>query len=371
MQFGKREALILGAVATTVLAFVLKDEIYSLFTVEDGPHADAAPALKGPEDTKACPTHKAFTDQDFDKPVATPDVQLVDQKGIELIHKNDDWFIVNRGTASEPKYQLFRLYNDGSIKAGQYVPDLSLLGPKSLPEVSFADVSSISDKYTMVGEKVPESEMDKFYKMPDYPEWKLPPEYYERLEKKVLDWKYPLEAGVGGKKLTDAEVERLSKTIFDDIIEHDKQPEVLTPQGTCVRKHYADVVVTAGMLPGKMVMSEYPLLDMSPEGIQSWVKAHELGHGLSNMLGLEEDFNKLPSWKRATILLQLEALQEHLEKIKKPVNGIHIGPEALADAISYLLRDPELVKARAPAVYEFIVGEARKDELLGKILKFP
>lgn len=289
------------------------------------------------------------------------------EAGLKAIQDSHGWFVVNRGTLAEPHYQLFRLTGQ-SVRPGQYIPDLSLLGPTSIPEVSERDLTNPQDSISISSKRVSESEMNPFYRMPDHPAFDVPPEYRERLFARLQALKGTLLT----QGATDQpSLEDVKKVIFDKIDFHDQNMETTQGGKRCTRVVYATARIHGSAEPGALVMDFYPpAKSLSPEW-QEWLVGHEVGHGLSFIMNFEQHFNELPSWKRATILLQLEHFQEYLAKVGKPVNGVSTGTEATADALSYFLRDPVLLRTRAPAVYAFIAGEIEREPILKRLIRIP
>lgn len=367
-MFSERRAAALVGIG--VVAFIFQDELSAFWDTLHTSLADASgldgiqtPAVEG----TACAPHPGHLPYDLDKPVATPDVELADAKGWQTIKDNDGWFITNRGTAANPDYQLFRL-TGYTLRAGPHIPDLSLLGPQSIPEVNFHDVVNRDDQFQLISEKVTEKEMRVFYQMPNYPSYRLTEQYWARFNARVDAFGKPLVFDPA-RGLSIAEIERLRDTVLDSTVAYDEQPTEMQAAGQCTQRIYADVTNIDPKRPGEFIMRQYPLSDGTSREVREWLLAHETGHALDRVLNFQDDFNRLPSWQRATILMQLEHFQEYLQRVGKPYNGVSTSQEALADALSYFLRDPALVKAQAPDVYEFFIKQINSDRVLSRIIQ--
>ncbi len=299
MAFEFKKLHLVGAAAVAAGLFLAFD---SETVSEIAPESSAAG-----EDGPRCGPDPWNEKYDFDKVVSTPDVSF-DKAGLMEIKKNGGWFVVNRGTLVDPYYQLFRLSGDGSMaRAGQYIPDLSLLGPDSIPEVSERDLLNRYDTVKISAAKVTEKEMGGFYKLPDHPIFKVPPEYRARLAERTGLLDAPL-IGPEGARADD--LENLKKIIFDKTEVYDEVPTGEESGSACTRPKFASASINGPENPGKMILKLFPLFENASPETKAWLLGHESGHGLSFILGLEGDINKLPSWQRATILMQLEAFQE-------------------------------------------------------------
>ncbi|MCL9972333.1 MAG: hypothetical protein NBV63_02930 [Candidatus Pacebacteria bacterium] len=129
---------------------------------EAAPAPDPGPEPAGARTEKVCPKSTYFESLSLSKPVLTPDITLGGAQATEQLAKSNGWFVVNLGSESKSQYQLGRVYPDGSVKMGQKVSDLSLLGPSSIPEVRRLDPGlrpAMRDTFS-------EDEMSAFYQYP-------------------------------------------------------------------------------------------------------------------------------------------------------------------------------------------------------------
>jgi hypothetical protein len=235
-----------------------------------------------------------------------------------------------------------------------------------MPEVSERDLLNRYDGVQISKAKISEKEMSWAYKLADHPNFNVPNEYRDRLAARVDGVSVPLAGPDGADR---ADLEKLKQVLFDKVEPHHTVPSDTESGKVCARPIFATASINEPDSLGKMVLKLFPLFERAAPETKEWLLGHESGHALSNIVDLEGDINKLPSWQRATILMQLEAFQEYLANVGKPVNGVSTGTEAIADAFSYFLRDPGLLKDRAPAVYALIVDQIQHDDILRKLIR--
>lgn len=326
---------------------------------EAAPAPDPSPEPAGARTEKVCPKSTYFESLSLSRPVETPDIRLGSGTGLEALKNSDGWFVINQGTALKPDYQLARMYPDGTVKLGQKVPDLSLLGPSSIPEVSRTD-PGLRGSATGVAEE----EMRAFYQYPKPPNWQLPLGFQDGLERRISTFDKPVI--VGGRPVSDADVIKLRNTVFDSV-DFSKQP---TGPDSCKKPYYATVTFEFKEYGKSLVTNEYPMLRESDPKTQSWVRAHELGHALSRITDAPTAFNALPSEERARLLSELKQLHEALQ-VDRKLRSYDTADEIVGDLYAYMLKDPAYVEKHAPKTAAFFRDLIKMDPQLSKIITFP
>ena len=306
----------------------------------------------------------------LDKEVTVKDIDLGTPAGAEALKASDGWFVMNVGTAEHPEYELGRVYPDGSIRLGQRVPNLSLLGPSEIPELSPDEVYRTGDAFTVQKVGVSEKEMDVFYRMPADPNQDLDKKYHDRLDQRASaeSRTYTVEESRG---LNDREVQRVQSVLFDDMSREPVQPSGVNPDGKkCYYRHLAHTIKEGPQEASVLRMKEFPLLEAPDnKNLQEWVHSHEAGHAIDRALEAQKAFNALPSSERQKILQDLANLNKYLIDHNLP-HSYSTGEESLADLYSYAMRDPEMVHKVSPRAARFFETLVNKDPSLSKVLKF-
>jgi hypothetical protein len=353
--------IVLGLSAILLLAACAElDQVET--DADAAPASDPTPEPAGARTEKVCPKSTYFESLSLSKPVLTPDITLGSTSAIEQLEKSNGWFVINLGTDSKPQYQLGRVYPDGSVKMGQKVSDLSLLGPSSIPEVSRSDPGFRAGPQT-----VSEEEMRVFYQYPQRPGWRLPLGFDDGLERRASTFGKPIDAGT--RSITDSDVIRLRNTVFESVGYAKEQPSSHGPSGPCRQPYYATASLEPKWWGESLTNKEYPELLKSNSEVQSWVRAHELGHGLARVTDAPTVFNELPFEKRAQILEELKKLHETLKADKK-LHAYDTANEIVADLYAYMLKDPAYVQKHAPNAAAFFKSLVANDPQLSKILTF-
>lgn len=331
-----------GVIAFSVLGEAIPDVQAGTEGVEG---ADARPV---------CKPHPSTISGSFFKEVLTPDVSLFNSTDVSAIRAADGWFVVNSGTTTASSYDLYRLYPDGTIRAGGSVPSLSIMGPTSIHEIPKSQIPSVVSP-------IPPHEMRPFYQISF---WPIPvsEEYRAGLERRLQLWDGPvdvLEQGADSEALR-----KIEEAIFDEM-HFKKQPVEGMGSTSCERRYYASITADSGGIAS----TKHTLLALLNPEARAWVAGHEIGHALDRILDLPHVLDELPPDKRADFLQELKEFREYLVQHGKPHNGLSTGREILADAFSYALREPALLKEQAPLVYEFLKSEIARDQLISKLVR--
>ena len=321
------------------------------------------------------------------KIVDHPLITLTNQADLRTLYTGGSWFVVNEGTAVHPIFRLGRVYQGGVVRLGEYVHDLSLLGPKMIPEVRLSEIQNLNTEGYSIAGAVPEREMGVFYQMPiQQTSTPLGPEYASRFTKDVANLQGPqvqeaslfgpihhpvYNVGTTEKGLSPTQIKSVRDTVFD-FVDTEKQ----YPQGTsladgsaCRFKAYADTSMVDPDHPGALVMNRYPLYDEVSLKIQSWVDAHETGHAIAQVTNMPAEFNKLPSDVREHLLEELKKFHEYLWSHGLPATSQDTAPEDFADVLAHYMKNPELVKLQAPGVASFI-RKTVNGSIIGTLIHF-
>ncbi|MCL9972334.1 MAG: hypothetical protein NBV63_02935 [Candidatus Pacebacteria bacterium] len=174
---------------------------------------------------------------------------------------------------------------------------------------------------------------------------------------------------MGKKSVTDEDVKKLRNTVFEGVQYAKDQPSGHGPTGPCKIPFYASAGLEPKWYGSSLVTSEYPMLREADSRVQSWVRAHELGHALARITDAPTSFNALPSEQRAQLLEELKKLHEALKADKK-LYAYDTANEIVADLYAYMLKDPEYVRKHAPRAAAFFQSLVERDPQLSKILTF-
>lgn len=311
------------------------------FTNAELPEPSAAP----PETPRACAAPQYFNEYGLFKEVLTPDLTLSSAKNLQEILQGGGWFIIQDGT----EWQLARVDADACITLGPKVKDLALLGPASMPEVKRAELESLTPPFRISETPLPDAALRHFFRI-ENPVAQLPEDFAAGLERRLRTYQVPIE--VGSRPVDASAVRTLHERVFDEIQYQKEQPAGMRDGAPCTRGVYADVGVAVTSSGDALTTREYPMLRDAPRDMQEWVRAHELGHALMQIVGAHDAFHSLPAAEREQILTELKALQAALLTEGKP-HSHRTANEALAELVAYLMREPSLAMQHAPTAAKF------------------
>lgn len=192
------------------------------------------------------------------------------------------------------------------------------------------------------------------YTMPDYETARPTDTYWQGLVERLRGLN-PLIV-TGGDGLSSEELRFVRDKLVGAVVVHSDDRMIVGPDGQCARPVAALITGADPRYPGEQVMHEFPRMQNARQELYDFYMGHETGHLLDRVLNLQAQFNELPLAQRALLYREMEEFQKFLEQTGRPVNGTRSGPEGIADVLSYLLREPDLVRSRAPGMYQFLVS---------------
>lgn len=192
------------------------------------------------------------------------------------------------------------------------------------------------------------------YTLPNYESRRPSEQYWEGLRERLTGLR-PIIV-TDRDALSSDELRLVRDKLFGAVIIHFDERMLVGPDGQCARPVAAMTDTDHPHYPGQQVMREFPRMQNALQERYDFYMGHETGHLLDRVLNLQHHFNNLTPGHRAFLYQEMEAFQKFLEASGRSVNATRSGPEGIADAVSYLLREPALVRAHAPGMYQFLVA---------------